>query len=86
MSVEIITKEDLRQFKTELLSDIKAMITPQEKPNKWLKSAEVRKMLNVSAGTLQNLRINGTLQFTKVGGILYYRLDDINKLLEGGAQ
>jgi len=50
---------------------------------KWLKSSEVRKLLNVSPGTLQNLRINGTLRFSKVGSIMYYKLEDINKLLEG---
>ncbi|MGY0039324.1 helix-turn-helix domain-containing protein [Pedobacter sp. NJ-S-72] len=44
----------------------------------------MRKLLNISPGTLQNLRINGTLRFTKVGSMLYYKLDDINTLLEGG--
>ena len=39
-------------------------------------------LLQVSPGTLQNLRINGTLPFTKVGGILYYDHEDITKLME----
>jgi len=84
MQLEIITKDDLKQFKTELLNDIKDIVKPQEKVQKWLKSAEVRKMLNISPGTLQNLRINGTLRFTKIGGMMYYKLEDINMLLEGG--
>lgn len=84
MQVEIITKEDLRQFKTELLNDIRTIIKPQEKTKKWLKSAEVRRLLNISPGTLQNLRINGTLRFTKIGGMMYYKLEDITRLLEGG--
>lgn len=37
-----------------------------------------------SPGTLQNLRINGTLNFTRIGSIIYYKQEDINKLLEGG--
>lgn len=86
MQLEIITKDDLRQFKTELLNDIKDIVKPQEKASEWLKSAEVRKMLNISPGTLQNLRINGTLRYTKIGGMMYYKLVDITKLLEGGQQ
>jgi hypothetical protein len=85
MNVEVITKEDLKQFKSELLNDIKAIIQPGPgESKKWLKSVEVRKLLTISPGTLQNLRINGTLRYTKIGGIMYYKLEDINKILEGG--
>lgn len=86
MQLEIITIDDLKQFKTELLNDIKDIIKTQQKAQEWLKSAEVRKLLNISPGTLQNLRINGTLRFTKIGGMMYYKLEDINRLLEGGNQ
>jgi len=84
-STELITKEDLREFKSELLTEIKQLMQPgQGQSKKWLKSIEVRKLLNISPGTLQNLRINGTLSFTRIGSIMYYKLEDINKLLEGG--
>ncbi|QEC75246.1 helix-turn-helix domain-containing protein [Mucilaginibacter ginsenosidivorax] len=83
-AIELITKEDLREFKGELLKEIKQLVQPgQGQSKKWLKSAEVRKLLGISPGTLQNLRINGTLRFTKVGSIMYYKLEDINKILEG---
>jgi hypothetical protein len=85
MNVELITKDDLKEFKSELLNDLKAIIRPgQGESKKWLRSSEVRKLLNISPGTLQNLRINGTLRYTKIGGIMYYKLEDINKSLEGG--
>jgi hypothetical protein len=85
MNLEIITKEDLREFKNEMLGEIKQLIQPgQGQSKKWLKSNEVRKLLNISPGTLQNLRINGTLSFTRIGSIMYYKLEDINRLLEGG--
>ncbi|RXG11180.1 hypothetical protein DSM03_1291, partial [Leeuwenhoekiella aestuarii] len=35
-----------------------------------------------SPGTLQNLRINGTIPFTKVGGIIYYDAQEIQQLME----
>jgi hypothetical protein len=83
MSAQIITAEDLKEFKTELLQDIKDLLTEQQNPvtKKWLKSVEVRRLLNISPGTLQTLRINGTLPFTKVGGTNYYNFTDIEKLL-----
>lgn len=81
---QLITMEDLNEFRTLLLNDLKEII--QTKPiqqKQWLKSIEVRKLLNISPGTLQNLRINGTLTYTKIGGIMYYDQTDIEKLLNG---
>lgn len=87
MNLEVITKEDLREFKNEMLSEIKKLMQPgQGQSKQWLKSVEVRKLLKISPGTLQNLRINGTLRFTRIGSIMYYKQEDINKLLEGGRQ
>ncbi|SEB01273.1 hypothetical protein SAMN05443667_11544 [Flavobacterium gillisiae] len=83
MAIEILTKEDLNQFHKSLLEDIKEILKGKnEQSKKWLKSTEVRKLLNISPGTLQNLRINGTLTYTKVGGIIYYSDLDIEKLFE----
>lgn len=83
MAVQIITPEDLVVFRITLLQDLKEILIKQGQPEKkWLKSKEVRKLLNISPGTLQNLRINGTLSYTKVGAIIYYDNDDIEKLLK----
>ncbi len=86
MAVEIITKEDLKAFRIELLNDLKQQFSSHipSKPKQWLKSSEVRKILKISPGTLQNLRINGTLRFTKIGGLIYYSNEDIEYLLESG--
>ena len=82
MAVQIITQEDLTEFRLTLLQDLKEILITQSQPEKkWLKSKEVRKLLNISPGTLQNLRINGTLSYTKVGAIIYYDNNDIEKLL-----
>ena len=84
MAVQIITIEDLNEFRNLLLNDLKEIINSKPQQSKqWLKSNEVRKLLNISPGTLQNLRINGTLSYTKIGGIMYYNHADIDKLLNG---
>ena len=84
MPTSIITTDDLREFKQELLGDIKELINSQTtlKPKKWLKSPEVRELLSISPGTLQNLRINGTLPYSKVGGVIYYDYEEILKVIE----
>jgi hypothetical protein len=85
MAAEIITKDDLNEFRELLLNDFKALLQgkqPQENA-KWLKSYQVKNMLKISPGTLQNLRVNGTIRYTKIGGILYYKQEDIQRLLEG---
>lgn len=84
MGATIITTEDLYQFKLELLDAIKQVLQEQNgtPSKKWLKSNEVRKLLGISPGTLQNLRINGTLPYTKIGGVLYYDYKEIMQVLE----
>jgi hypothetical protein len=83
MEVDIITKRDLQQFKLELLQELKELFGKENKPRaEWLRSAEVRKMLKISSGTLQNLRISGALRSTKVGGMHYYNYEDIERLLQ----
>lgn len=84
MGATIITTEDLREFKMELLDDIKQLLQDQNGTGhkKWLKSPEVRELLGISPGTLQNLRINGTLPYTRIGGVLYYDYQEIMQVLE----
>lgn len=79
-----VTLEDLKRFKMELLEELARMLGQKSngEPKKWLKTYEVRKLLNVSPGTLQTLRLNGTLPYTKLGGALYYDYKDIERILE----
>lgn len=84
MSATIITPEDLHRFKIELLEDIQKMILQrQTQPvRKWLKSHEVRRLLTISPGTLQHLRVSGILPYTKIGAVIFYDYEDIQKMLE----
>ncbi|HTK21050.1 MAG TPA: helix-turn-helix domain-containing protein [Mucilaginibacter sp.] len=85
-TLDLITKQDLEQFKIELFAELKELgigLSTDQSSKQWLKSTEVRKLLKISPGTLQNLRIHGTLSYTRVGSILYYKYEDILKVLEG---
>lgn len=80
-----VTVADLQQLKAELLREIKKLSgnQPALTPRPWLKSHEVRKLLKISHGTLQHLRDSGKLKFSKVGGIFYYEVRDIEEMMGG---
>ncbi|HCO84398.1 MAG TPA: DNA-binding protein [Arenibacter sp.] len=84
MGATIITTEDLFEFKLELLQEIKQLFEEHSGSSvkKWLKSPEVRELLGISPGTLQNLRVNGTIPYTKIGGVLYYDHTEIMEVME----
>ena len=81
---QLLTLEDLNDFKKQLLFEIRTLLKEHggQPTKKWLKSREVRKLLNISPGTLQNLRLKGTLPFTRVGGVIYHDAEDIQRMLE----
>ncbi|MEZ2334778.1 helix-turn-helix domain-containing protein [Mucilaginibacter sp. RCC_168] len=84
MSQEVITKDDLEKLRRALIEDIKILIRSSEKDNdEWLRCADVRKLLKVSTGTIQNLRISGKLKSNKVGGIHLYRRSDVENMILG---
>lgn len=83
MPERLLTTDDLYRFKLELLEEIKKLLNvPSGAPKRYLKSTEVQTLLEISPGTLQNLRINGTLPYSKIGGIIYYDADDIQKVMD----
>ena len=87
MTYEIITQEDLQKFRLQLLEDLTRIMSGAARPQsnkEWLRSSEVRKMLGISHGTLQNLRIKNILPHRRVGGLMYYKYQDILRLLEDG--
>lgn len=81
MQLELLTRQDIQELKTELIEEIRRMIQPSSEQKEWLKSSGVMKILNCSPGTLQNLRVNGSLPYTKMGGTIYYNYADVMKVL-----
>lgn len=82
MPANIVTTEDLIDLKRELIDEIKNLLNNSSKEKEYLKSAEVIDMLQISQSTLQTLRLNGTLPYTKIGGIIYYSKAEILRVLE----
>lgn len=78
---QVVTKRDLLNFGKLLLNELKNSTSNEANQKQWLKSSEVRSLLKISPGTLQNLRINNTLKYKRIGGIIYYKYEDIVKML-----
>lgn len=81
---QLVTVDDLQELRRNILNDLLNALKPSLQPTmkKWLKSHEVRKMLKISPGTLQTLKNKGTIKYAKIGGVHFYDLEEIQKLLE----
>ena len=60
---EVVTKDDLRQFGLLLMNDLRLLVETasgekDEIHPEWLKSRVVRKIMDMSPGSLQNLRVS----------------------------
>lgn len=79
--------EMLEQVHDNLLNLIRLLEQAgvQKKPqvaHGWADGQEVMEALHISQRTLQTLRDNGTLGYSVIGGKFYYRLSEINDLLQ----
>lgn len=48
----------------------------------WIDNQDVLQLLHISKRTLQTLRANGTLPYSKIKGKFYYKVSDIEQLLQ----
>ena len=49
-------------------------------PQKWMDNQQACIRLSASKGTLQNLRESGVLPYTKIGGKIFYKPADIERM------
>lgn len=78
----------LHELKGEIVDEVKHVVRENRKPDltKWVKSARVKALLGVSHGKLQSMRDTGIISYTKIGGTLYYNMDDINDMMRKNQQ
>jgi hypothetical protein len=83
---EKITKDDLRQFSLLIIGEVRKIVQAANEDKDetihldWLKSRTVRKMLDMSPASMQNLRITGKVRCKKVMGSYYYNKTDLLNL------
>ncbi|MEI9910263.1 MAG: helix-turn-helix domain-containing protein [Bacteroidota bacterium] len=75
------TKADINEI-LAAIAKLQSSININKVEQKFLRSADVRKMLNISDSTLQRLRISGALKSKKVNGTWFYKFEDIQNIME----
>lgn len=76
-SNEPLAVEFRKRFtETELQLSEKAIVLSD-----WLDNQDVMQLLHISPRTLQTLRTNGILPYSRIGNKLYYRKQDIERIL-----
>lgn len=81
---QLVTLADLEKFKGQMLSEMRRLFAGggAQHSKQWLKSREVRKLLDVSPGKLHAMRASRQLSFVRIGGAIYYDRADIDKMFE----
>lgn len=86
MEIIIFEKKTFEEFSMKLESFIQKVSglyngIENKRLRKWLDSEDVCRTLNVSPRTLQTLRDNGTLAFSKLGNKVYYLDEDLQRII-----
>ncbi|HAH24351.1 MAG TPA: DNA-binding protein [Prolixibacteraceae bacterium] len=79
LKVLLQLSEELKEVKTALQSLKKS--PAQAFKETWIDGQDVSVALNVSQRTLQTLRTNGLLPFSQFNGKCYYKVSDLETLL-----
>lgn len=86
MEVIVFEKKTFEEFSMKLESFIQKVSglyngIENRRLKKWLDSEDVCRTLNISPRTLQTLRDNGTLAFSKLGNKTYYLDEDVQSII-----
>jgi len=83
MSETHLTAKDLAAFKEDLLTTLKTTAVTAQLP-RWVKSWHVMRMLGISKHKLRQMRNRGEIPYTRIGGLMFYDLEEIKKIMKGG--
>lgn len=82
-TINIITPTDLKILKNEILDGIKeALKENKTEDRQYLKSSEVKSLINISENTLKQLRIQKKLTRILVGRSYFYNKDEVLNLFK----
>ncbi|PCE63015.1 helix-turn-helix domain-containing protein [Sediminicola luteus] len=86
MPANIVTTEDLKVLREEILEGVIKILEGRReiRMEQWVKSNTLMDILKISPGTLQNLRANGTIPYTRLGRLIYYNLDEVQRIMADG--
>ena len=78
---ELPTRNDLRDFENRIMEKLNQLYEKDNFTKKWYRTADLKKILTLSASSIQSLRISGTLPFSKVNGTIFYDPKDVEEMI-----
>ena len=83
ISIECSTYEELLTSFNSFVTKMKEMANRGKDKGlgDWLDNQDVCQMLNISPRTLQTLRDNGTLAYSQINRKVYYKPEDVERIL-----
>jgi hypothetical protein len=84
----LLRPDELRELVSEAVEEAcrSRPDIPASQQKEWLSNAEARAYLGCSSATLQRWRRAEMLPYSKVDGLIFYRLADIHSVLEDRVQ
>lgn len=83
MNAIVLTQEKFEELLSQL-SEIKAEIkgNPKAAADEIIDNADFIQLMKISKRTAQSWRDEGKISFSQVGGKIYYKMSDVNGLLD----
>lgn len=66
----------------EIVNILKKLSEQKNSLNDWIDSQDLMHILHLSKRTLQALRTNGTIPFSRINNKIYYKIEDIQQILQ----
>ncbi len=82
MEAVILTNDQYQDILAKIEAINTSIIKNKEPKDSFLDNQEFLQLMNVSKRTAQTWRDEGIVSFSQVGGKIYYRMFDVQKLLD----
>ena len=82
INIEARVLEEMATRFEQFVKRVEVLCSRKDKSlKKWLDNQEVCLLLNISKRTLQTYRDNGTMPYSQIGHKMYYRPEDVERVM-----
>lgn len=81
VAIESKTFEQIKEYFENFSRQIKNLCGNNQNKEKWFDNDDVCSLLQISKRTLQSYRDSGILPYSQIGRKCYYRISDIENLI-----
>ena len=81
VAIESKTFEQMKERFKDFSKQVENLCGDNQGKEQWLKNEDACSLLQISKRTLQSYRDNGILPFSQIGRKCYYRVSDVEQLI-----